>query len=128
MYVACGHPNVSKVYRDSSTETSVLYPRSQAVDKEDKVDVYLEIPGVEKENIEVNVSNQVLTVVAKKSPVDSNGENEYFNEIAYGEYKRKLKLAHNLDASSIEAKYANGVLKLSIPKKPEAKARNISVS
>lgn len=105
------------------------------VDIQDKGDQYLveaELPGFKKEDISVNVEDDVLTVSAstKTEEEEKEKDGKYIRrERRYGSYSRSFDVA-GIDAEKIKADYKNGILELSLPKAKEDKpeARKIEVS
>ncbi|HET7682382.1 MAG TPA: Hsp20 family protein [Marmoricola sp.] len=89
--------------------------------------VEFDLPGVAKETIDLDVERNVLTVRAERLP--SNGDWELLaGERPRGLFSRQLVLGDNLDLDRIEARYADGVLKLQIPVAEKAKPRKIEVA
>ena len=103
-------------------------PRVDIVDGKDAVVVSAEIPGVEKDKLSVELDDGVLTVSAEKTSEDRK-ENDgiYRSERAYGTYKRSFKVPTSVNPEKISAEYVNGVLKVTLPKRPEAAARQIEI-
>lgn len=91
-------------------------------DKEYKIE--LAIPGFKKEEVKVNLQNEVLTISAE-SKTENEEKTKRFTrkEFSYGSFTRSFQLPKVANAEKIEAKYDNGLLKLAIPKKEEAIAR-----
>jgi HSP20 family protein len=88
--------------------------------------VELEIPGVKSEDVDITFEDQALRVKATRKPVET--ERKYWhNERAYGEVTRVVNLPETADPDSIEAQLADGVLHLSIAKRPETQPKKISV-
>ena len=81
-----------------------------------------------KEEIDVRVENNVLTVRGKKERKDETKEEGYFRtERTYGSFSRSFSLPTTVNATKIAAEYKDGVLTLNVPKAEEAKARQIDV-
>jgi len=100
--------------------------------KEDKSAFYLkvDIPGVPKENIKVDLHDNRLTISAERTEekkMDEKDAKTHFSEVFYGTYTRTMTFPTAVDAERIEAKYDSGVLTLSVPKKTAANTRQISV-
>eukprot|EP00742_Colponemidia_sp_Colp-10_P019142 GILJ01022183.1.p1 GENE.GILJ01022183.1~~GILJ01022183.1.p1 ORF type:complete len:159 (-),score=36.67 GILJ01022183.1:148-594(-) len=78
-----------------------------------------EMPGVNKDEIKVNVDNNVLTIEGEKK-TENKEERETFHRIerSYGKYFRSLRLPENADANQVNAKYVDGVLTVELGKKP----------
>ena len=110
--------------------------RAQSLDSMPKADIhetkegavlYIDLPGVNKDSLDINVDNNVLTIkggVDLKTPVDLNPT---YMDVHAGAYHRKFTLSAELDSSKIDANLANGVLKLEIPRSEEHKPRRIEV-
>jgi HSP20 family protein len=88
-------------------------------------EVYLMIPGFNKEHLDISVEDQTLVVKANMN-VEST-TNFTHKEFGHSGLERRITLSNKLDTDKIEAELSNGVLKLSIPKKEELKPRNIAV-
>jgi len=81
--------------------------------------VHAEIPGVPKENIQVTIDGALVTLRAEIKQQDSNNKDERMlrSERYYGEVSRSFQLAQDVDQTQAKAKYDNGVLTLTLPKK-----------
>jgi len=82
----------------------------------------LSAPGLNKEDFKVNAENGLLTIsFEKKEESKSEDVKTIKREFSYGGFTRSFSLDDKIDVESIEAKYENGVLKLTLPKKEEVK-------
>ena len=101
------------------------------VDIHEKDDHYVltaEIPGVKKEDLKINVEGDVLTIEAeKRSEFEDDKEGVYHAERTYGKFSRSFRLNSQIEGDKIEAKYSDGVLRLTMPKKEEVKGRSITI-
>lgn len=92
--------------------------------KESNKDFSLEfaVPGFKKEDFKVTVENDVLNISAETKE-EKNEENKKFTrkEFSYNSFSRSFSLPENVNTEHIDAKYENGILNLSIPKKEESK-------
>jgi HSP20 family protein len=81
-------------------------------------------PGFKKDDFKVDVEDNVLVVSAEREK-ESNEENDRFTrrEFSYSSFSRSFTLPQNVNSENIDAKYSDGILKLSIPKKEAAKAK-----
>ena len=105
-----------------------ISPRAKVTDNGKSISVNLELPGVKKEDIKVEVENGVLTISAsKKTETKEEAKNIYFNEISYGEYRRSFKLSDEVEPGNVDAKLEDGILKLELAKKEKAKPKQIDV-
>lgn len=86
-------------------------------DKKDEYDVRAELPGVKKEDLDIEINDNYLTISATKSEEKNEEEKTYKkSEFSYGEFSRTLYLPQDVDTDKIDAKLEHGVLKLIIPK------------
>ncbi|TDI43636.1 MAG: Hsp20/alpha crystallin family protein [Acidobacteria bacterium] len=118
---------------DQPRESNVDYlgawnPAVDIFDKGGEVVIHAELPGIKKEDIDVHVENNVLTIRGKKERKEEAKEEGYYRtERVYGSFSRSFSLASSVDATKIGAEYKDGVLTLSLPKSDEAKPRQIDV-
>ncbi len=89
--------------------------------------VHIDLPGVAADSVDITVERSVLTVTAERKRHRQDGDHRYLSERAYGTFRRQVHLGENLDANSIEADFADGVLTLRIPVSEQAKARKIEL-
>ena len=93
--------------------------------------VKADLPGVHKEDIQVRVDGNVVRIDAEcKSEKETRGEGDKVlrSERYYGSLSRSFSLASDIDDSQVEAKYADGVLSLQLPKKAPPAARKITIA
>ena len=90
--------------------------------------VKAEIPEMKKEDIKINVHDDVLTVSGeRKYEKEEKGKKYHRVERAYGSFMRNFALPENADGSKISAEYKDGVLKVHLPKSEQAKKKAIEV-
>lgn len=91
--------------------------------------IHAEIPGVNKEDIKVDVNGNVVSIAAevKREKEEKKGELVIRSERYYGQVSRSFSLASDVNESAAEAKYADGVLELTLPKKIRGTANKIVV-
>ena len=97
---------------------------------QDENNVYAKValPGVDPENINVSIENDVLILESsteKKSEIDE--KNYYRKEIRYGSFRRNVQLPVHVESEKADAEYEKGILKITIPKKEEVKTKKIEV-
>jgi len=89
----------------------------------------VEVPGIDEKDIKVEIENNVLTVRGeRKLEKDIKEENFRCKERHYGAFSRSFTLPTTVDPDKIEANYTNRVLTIQMPKRAEAKAKQIKVS
>lgn len=109
------------------TENSWL-PRVDVHDTEKEVVIDAELPGVDKKDIKVEVKDQTLTLAGERKYEEKTEKDNYHRiERRYGKFSRTFSLPKTIDAGKVKAKYTNGILTLTLPKKEEAKPKEIQV-
>jgi HSP20 family protein len=104
-------------------------PAADVWEDENKVGLRVELAGLEKDDIDVNIEDGVLTVSGEKRLVEQDGSRSFRRvEAAYGSFTRQFVLPDNLDPSTIEAAYKNGVLDLSIARREESLPKKVDVT
>jgi len=103
------------------------------MDVKEADDQYLikaEIPGVKKDDIHVTVEGNRVSISAevKKEKEEKEGERVIRSEHSYGMASRSFSLADEVDQSKVQAKYSDGVLELTLPKKPGSARKEIPIS
>lgn len=93
----------------------------------DAVTMLAEMPGVAKEGVEIDIEDGTLTLKGTMAPQTAAGETVLLKEFESGSYLRRFSLAETIDQEKIEARMADGVLTLVLPKVAPAKPRKIEV-
>ena len=103
-------------------------PAVDIYEDENEIVVKCELPDMNEKDIEVKIENNVLTIKGeKKLERVEKKENYHLIESSYGSFSRSFTLPSNVDADKATAKYEKGVLKITLPKKEEAKPKQIEV-
>lgn len=104
-------------------------PSIDMYEKDDKLIVKAELPGMKMEDIDVSVTDSNLTIKGEKKSSEEIKEDDYYrSECTYGSFYRSIPLPSNVDADKVEADYMDGILEVSIPKIPEAQPKKIKVA
>jgi len=91
-------------------------------DKKDEYDVRAELPGVKKEDLDIDLNENYLTIRAKKEEEHCEDDKHHKkSEFKYGEFSRTIYLPQDVDSDKIDAKLEHGVLKIRIPKLEKSK-------
>lgn len=93
---------------------------------DDRLHVELDVPGVSPESVEVTVENGQLHITVERN-TGENPPNYVYNERRFGRVTRSLSLPDTVDADSVSAELKNGVLHVSVAKRPETQPRKIEV-
>lgn len=104
-------------------------PAVDILEKDGNLVLRAEMPGLNEKEIELNVQGDILTIRGEKK-VDNEVKREDFHRVErrYGSFSRSFSLPNTVDTEKISAEYKNGVLTITIPQKPEVKAREIRVN
>jgi HSP20 family protein len=112
----------------SSLTASWFSPKTDVYEEDDHILLEMDIPGFHQEDLNITVENNVLTVSGERKPDEERKQDRYQrNERFFGSFSRTFTLPATVDPDHIEAKYENGVLYLTMPKKAEAKPRQIKI-
>ena len=103
-------------------------PDTDIFESKDEYKLIFDIPGIEKEDINVKVEKDILTLTAETKKTPCEGYECISEEISYDGYKRSFNLNNSVDTDKIEADYVNGSLTLKLPKREEQKTKEIKIS
>ncbi len=110
-------------------ETGMIVPKVDMYEKDGKLVVKAEIPGVDKENIELSITKDALTIKGEVKKEEEVKEKDYhLLERNYGSFNKTIPLTEDVDSDKAEATYKNGVLEIKLPRKKEAKPKEIKIS
>lgn len=102
-------------------------PKVDVIDRDAEVVVRAEIPGFEREELDVSVTDGAVTIKGEHRE-ETKEEGEFFHsEISHGSFSRTVALPSEIDADKAEASFKNGVLELTLPKLKQANRRRIEV-
>jgi len=97
-----------------------LKPKLDISETDEKYEIRVEVPGVEKDNISIDINKDTLTIRGEKKMEKEDKSEKYHSiERRYGSFQRVLALPADADHDRIDAKFKDGVLKLAIVKNPE---------
>jgi len=110
-------------FDDFFPEKTVNSMRCDIYEKDNNYHVVMDIPGFDKEDVNIECDNDYLTISASKSASKDEEKKHYIRrERTYGEYKRKFYVG-DMDTDNIKAEFKNGTLNLVIPKKVPASTK-----
>jgi HSP20 family protein len=119
----------SRSGNDDSLTTSSFAPAVDVYEDEHTVTLKIEVPGIDEKDIDVQVENNTLTVHGERKIEKEEKEENYRRvERHYGSFTRTFTLPTTVDSDSVSATYDKGVLKIALPKKAEAKPKQIKVT
>ncbi|HEX7676016.1 MAG TPA: Hsp20/alpha crystallin family protein [Bdellovibrio sp.] len=112
----------------SSDSLMDFSPSSEITEEEKNYLLKVDLPGVKKEDVKVEVSGDTMTIKAeRKTEKEEKGKKRFLSEISYGSYVRSFTLPQAIDEKKVDAKFENGVLQVSIPKIENAMSKQISI-
>jgi HSP20 family protein len=97
-------------------------------EEKDEIVAKAELPGMSKDDINVNVADHILTIKGeKKKEEETKDEDYFFSERSYGTFVRSIELPADVQTEKAKANFKNGILEIRLPKTEEAKKKEIPV-
>lgn len=111
------------------TLPEISFPKVDILDHDDDIEVQAALPGVKKEDLDISIHNQTITIrTSSKEEKKEEEKGKYFRrEITRGEFQRTLSLPDNIDGDKAKASFTDGILKVTIPKTEKSKRTNIEI-
>ena len=114
---------------DEALTSTAFAPPVDVYEDEHNVTLKIEVPGIDEKDIDVRIENNTLTVHGERKFESEEKEENYRRvERQYGSFTRTFTLPNSVDTESVSANYDKGVLKIDLPKKAEAKPKQIKVN
>jgi len=109
--------------------TTAWIPRSDVKEDDTQIQIYAELPGIPKENVNIDIQDNTLIISGEHTETkdDTDRRGYRLRERRYGHYERRFFLPSAADTGKIEAKMEDGVLHLVVPKTAESQAKRITV-
>jgi HSP20 family protein len=109
-------------------DSEITTPALDVYEEKDEIVVKAELPGMDKNDIEVNISDSELTLKGEKKKEDKIEEDDYYRcERSYGAFIRSVELPTGVQADKVKASFKNGILEIRMPKTEEAKTKEIKI-
>jgi HSP20 family protein len=112
---------------EATIPARVFLPTADIYETTDALNVVLEMPGVEKNSVEIRVEDGVLKIDGRLDFSKYEGLQPLYTEYNVGNYSRSFRISSKIDQNKIAAELKDGVLSLVLPKVEEAKSRTIQV-
>ena len=106
----------------------VFIPAVDILENQNEIVILADMPGVDGQDVDVDLGNDVLTIRGTVSLVEDEKEVPVYREFSWGDYFRQFTLADVIDQEKISANMDNGVLRLTLLKKEKVKSKKIQVS
>ncbi len=108
---------------------SAWTPSVDIAEKDDMFEVTADLPGIDEKNVEVKLSGNMLTIKGTREEHKEEKRKDYYaSERQFGAFERSLQVPDSVDGDKIDAHFKNGVLTISLPKKPEARKAEKKIS
>ena len=114
--------------QESTIPTRAFLPITDIFETDQALSVILEMPGVDKDNVDISVENDTLTIQGRIDYSKYEGLQPVYTEYSIGHYVRTFQISGKIDQVQISAELRDGVMKLVLPKAEKAKPRKIKVS
>ncbi|HLV00472.1 MAG TPA: Hsp20/alpha crystallin family protein [Acidobacteriota bacterium] len=103
-------------------------PAADIYETESDIHLDVELPGFQRDEIEISLDNGALTISGERKMEEEKDRNYHRTERAYGRFQRTFQLPTTADDENVKAELKNGVLAITIPKRPEARRKHIPVT
>ncbi|WP_321370467.1 Hsp20/alpha crystallin family protein [uncultured Desulfuromusa sp.] len=114
--------------RDLITKGADWAPRADISETDEGFDIKVEVPGIKREDVKINLENHVLSISGEnKQEKEEKGKKFHRIERYYGRFSRSFSLPENVDEEKIEAVFNDGLLNLTIPKTEVKKPKAIEI-
>lgn len=114
---------------DEGLMASAWMPPVDIADDADRISVTAELPGFKEEDVKVELQGDVLTISGERRRESEKKDRDYRRvERSYGQFRRSFTLPASVDRENVKANFSDGLLKLELPKKPEARPRQIPIT
>ena len=113
---------------EKTTPARYYIPDTDIYETDDALTVVLEMPGVDKDNVEIGLEEDVLTIEGRIDFAKYESMQPVYTEYNVGHYTRKFSVGSKIDQDKISAEIEDGVLTLHLPKAEESKPRRIKIN
>ena len=115
--------------REDEMNLAAWAPPVDIAEEKDRILITAELPGFEEDQIEIQTENGMLTLRGeRKFEKETEGRSYHRVERSYGQFVRSFSLPNNVDREKIKADFSNGLLRVELPKREDAKPRTIRIS
>jgi HSP20 family protein len=115
-------------FLDDALASGNWAPPVDVAEETDKILVKIEVPGMDEKDLKIHFEDGLLTVTGERQFERKDDRNYHRIERSYGSFARQDSLPRSVDGNGITASYRNGVLEIEIPKKEEAKPKQIQIN
>src|SRR5512133_3791332 len=120
--------NVGRTFDDEGIARGSWHPSVDIYENKDQLVLEAELPGMNREDFDLSIENNIITLRGERRFEKKEDTDNYHRvERAYGSFTRSFTLPNSITGEGVTADYRNGVLRVTIPKREETKARRIEV-
>lgn len=120
---------MNRLFSTAGQSAATDYPAINIWEKDGAALVRAELPGIDPENIDISITDNMVTISGTKKAQDlKEGENYLRQERIPGGFQRSIQMPFRVDAKGVEAKYEKGVLSLSLPRAQEDLPKKIKIN
>jgi HSP20 family protein len=123
------YENLNNFLKANGIAERTFQPAADIVEAEKAFFIYLDVPGLEKKDLNLSVEKNVLTISGERKKDLEIAEDKYVRfERYYGKFSRSFRLSQSVTTEDIKASFNNGQLTIEIPKAEETKAKTIEIA
>ena len=120
--------NLTRAFDDEGIGRGAWAPSVDIYENKDQIVLEAELPGMKQEEFDLSIENNVITLRGERKFEKTDETDNYHRvERSYGSFTRSFTLPQTVSAEGATAEYSNGVLRVTLPKREETKARRIEV-
>jgi len=121
--------NLNRVFGDEGIARGAWNPNVDIYENKDQIVIEAELPGMSREDFDLSFENNVITLRGERRFEKKDDSDNYHRvERSYGSFTRSFTLPPTVSGEGISAEYRNGVLRVTLPKREEVKARRIEIA
>jgi len=118
----------NEIVKEPKYQAKYYKPLADVFENEGELIIELDVPGVTKENVDITLEKDILTIEGKINLSDYDKLSSVYAEYNIGHFIRKFEIQEKINSEKIDAKLSNGVLELHLPKLPEMQPRKIQIN
>lgn len=119
---------LNRLFSNMAENRQIEFPPINVWASQDKAVVVAEVPGIDPDEIDIQVVNQTLTMKTKREPDTlAGGQTWHRKERGYGQFSRSLELPYSIDSEKVQASFSQGMLKIELPRAAADLPKKISI-
>ena len=118
---------MNRVFRDAGISGKPNWPETNTYENNDEYILVSKVPGIEKENIEITLKDNSLSIKGKRTKESDEALKKHLEERFSGEFERNIMLNNKIDIDNIKAEATDGLLIIKLPKSAEMKPKKIAI-